>query len=194
VLSRLTRALDRAKRAHAVARTLPIYLTEFGIQSRPDPYAGVSYQQQAEFRAISERIAYDNKRVKWFSQYLLRDDDPVKDVPKLQRYSGFESGLRTSGGRAKPSLAAFRLTLAAKARGSRASLWGIVRPATGATTAEIRYRNGGKGSFRPLATVTTNAAGVFRASVGYRKGRQYELAWTGPDGTTLDGGPIRAYK
>jgi hypothetical protein len=194
VLSRLTRALDRAKRAHAVAHTLPIYLTEFGIQSRPDPFAGVSYQQQAEYRAISERIAYDNRRVKWFSQYLLRDDDPVKGVSKLQRYSGFESGLRTAGGKAKPALAAFRLTLAARSRGSKASLWGIVRPATGPTTATIQYRNAAKGAFRDLTTVSTNALGVFKATVGYRKGRQFRLEWTPPGGSTMNGGPIRAYR
>jgi GH35 family endo-1,4-beta-xylanase len=193
VLSRLTKALDRAKKAKAVTRTLPIYLTEFGIQSTPDPYAGVSYQQQAEFRAISERIAYDNPRVKAFSQYLLRDDDPLKGVSALQRYSGFESGLLTATGKAKPALAAFKLTLTARSRGSKASLWGIVRPATGVTTATIQYRNGSSGSFRDLKKVTTNATGVLRASAAYRKGRQYRLTWTQPGGTTINGGPIRAY-
>ena len=132
--------------------------------------------------------------MKSFSQYLLRDDDPLKGKPALQRYSGFESGLRTAGGRAKPALAAFRLTLAARSRGSRASLWGIVRPATGVTTATIQYRNGAKGSFRDLAKVTTNALGVFKATVGYRRARQYRLEWTAPDATALDGGPIRAYR
>jgi hypothetical protein len=36
VLSRLEVALDRAGKARALPRGLPIYLTEFGIQSRPD--------------------------------------------------------------------------------------------------------------------------------------------------------------
>ena len=56
-LSRLRRALDRAGRARAVRRGLGMYLTEFGIQSRPDPYVGVSETKQAEYRSIAERIA-----------------------------------------------------------------------------------------------------------------------------------------
>src|SRR5213076_1518555 len=93
VLSRLTRALDRAGRAHRIAKHMPIWLTEFGIQSKPDPLMGVS----------------------------------------LARYSGFESGLMTSSGKPKPAMQSFRLPLAAKRRGSSASLWGLVRPATGPT-------------------------------------------------------------
>ena len=57
-LGRLTRALDRAGRAHAVRRRLPVYLTEFGIQSTPDPHYGVSQTRQAEYRSIGEKIAW----------------------------------------------------------------------------------------------------------------------------------------
>ena len=77
VLSRLTRALDYYGRKGRIRRAMPVYLTEFGIQSKPDPYIGVSYQQQAEFRSISEWIAWRNPRVAAFSQYLMRDDDPA---------------------------------------------------------------------------------------------------------------------
>lgn len=194
VLSRLTRALDRAGSAGAIPKKLPVYLTEFGIQSVPDTLAGVSLQQQAEFRAISERIAYDNPRVRSFSQYLLRDDDPVQGVPKIARYSGFESGLRTATGKAKPSLAAFRLPLAVRSSGSTASVWGMVRPATGATTATLQVRDGSKAAFKDLVTVTTNARGAFTRKVAYRSGRQFQLVWTAPDGTRYAGTAIRAYR
>ena len=73
-LSRLVSALDKAAKAGVVSKSLPIYLTEFGIQSTPDPIYGVSLQRQAEYRSYSERIAYYNSRVKAFSQYLLTDD------------------------------------------------------------------------------------------------------------------------
>ena len=49
VLSRLERALDRAGKAGAIPRGLPIYLTEFGIQSRPDRIQGVSFAKQAAY-------------------------------------------------------------------------------------------------------------------------------------------------
>jgi hypothetical protein len=192
VLSRLTRALDRAARAGRIARHMPIWLTEFGIQSKPDPLMGVSFARQAEYQAISERIAYDNPRVVSFSQYLLRDDLPRKG-PRLLRYSGFESGLETSSGRAKPSLQSFRLPLAAKRRGRRVSLWGLVRPAGGPTTAVVfvadRHR-----SFRRLRTVTTDAGGYWRLTTGYRSGRRFRVQWTAPDGTVFRGPPIRIYR
>ena len=119
-------------------RHLPIWLTEFGIQSKPDPYYGVSFATQNAYRAISERIAWGNRRVVAFSQYLLRDDLPLKGVPRASRYAGFESGLRTAAGKDKPALAGFRLPVAAKRRGSRVSLWGLVRPATTRTRAVVR--------------------------------------------------------
>ena len=195
VLSRLTRALDRAARAGAVARTLPIYLTEFGIQSQARPARGVSCQQQAEYRAISERIAYDNPRVRVLLAVPAARRRPAQGQARLQRYRGFESGPAHRGRQGEAG--ARRLPAAARRPGraaSRASLWGLVRPATGATTATIQYRNGAKGSFRDLAKVTTNALGVFKATVGYRRARQYRLEWTAPDATALDGGPIRAYR
>src|SRR3954454_11616584 len=54
VLSRLTRALDHYSRLNRIRRGMPVYLTEFGIQSTPDPYVGVSQQRQAEYRSTSE--------------------------------------------------------------------------------------------------------------------------------------------
>ena len=75
-LDRLVAALDKVARTGAIARHMPIYLTEFGIQSKPDPIAGVSLRRQAEFLAIAERIAYANPRVAAFSQYLMVDDQP----------------------------------------------------------------------------------------------------------------------
>ena len=64
------------------------------------------------------------------------------------KYGGFESGLRTSAGKAKPSLDGFRLPLVAKARRRpRSSLWGLVRPATGATKVVVQQRSRHGGTF-----------------------------------------------
>ena len=184
VLSRLTTALDRARAAGALKKRLPIYLTEFGIQSTPDTQSGVSLQKQVEYRAISERIAWSNPRVVAFSQYLLRDSDPTG--PK--QYGGFESGLRFADGRPKPSLPAFRLPLAVKRTGSKVSIWGLVRPATAPTTATITYADRGSSRFRTLRTVQTDALGYFTVSSTYRKGRRWNLTWEGKSGT-----PVTSY-
>jgi hypothetical protein len=186
-LSRLTRALDRARRAHAVRRRVDLYLTEFGVQSRPDPYAGVSETRQAEYRSIGERIAYRNSRVRAFSQYLMRDDLPREGRPYV-RYSGFESGLRHSDGEQKRAYDAFRLPLVAT-RGRRTSLWGLVRPADGATKVKIEYRNRGSSRWRTLKHDRTNSRGYWSTTTSYRKGRSYRVRWESFTGATT-----RAYR
>jgi hypothetical protein len=195
VLSRLTRALDRAAKAGVVARHLPIYLTEFGVQSTPDPLFGVSFQRQAEFRSYAERIAYDNPRVASFSQYLLSDDEPRKGVSRLQRYAGFESGLRTATGRDKPALDGFRLPLVVRRHGAgKVALWGLARPAGTRTRVVVQQHD--KGHVRKdLATVTTDVRGYWtrRAGRGPRT-REWRVTWTAPDGTTYTGAPTRALK
>jgi hypothetical protein len=193
VLSRLTSALGKAAKAGAINGNLPLYLTEFGIESKPDPIRGVSLQRQAEYRAISERIAYDTPRVVAFSQYLLRDDLPKAGVPAIARYPGFETGLFTSAGKPKPSYDGFRLPLAVRKGKSKVSIWGLVRPAGGPTTATIETRSGGKGPFRTLTTVQTNAGGYFTKTAALVKDRQWRLVWKAPDGTTFRGTPTRAY-
>jgi hypothetical protein len=192
VLSRLTTALDKAAKTGAVTSKLPIYLTEFGIESTPDPIRGVSLQRQSEYRGTSERIAYDNSRVVSFSQYLLRDDLPVEGVPSFARYSGFQTGLFTADGKPKPAYDGFRLPLAVRRSGSRVSMWGLVRPATGATTATIEVHSKGS-SWHALTTVQTDARGYFTKSANYVSGREWRLVWKAANGTTYRGSPTRAY-
>jgi hypothetical protein len=188
-LSRLTKALDRAARAGMLPSKLRISLTEFGIQSTPDPLIGVSLTLQNEYRSIAERIAYDNPRVTAFSQYLLRDDLP--DAPS-GKYGGFESGLLTSDGKPKPSLEGFRLPLAVKRSGSGVSLWGLVRPATGATTVRVEISDGN--GYKTLADVKTTARGTWRKQSAYRSGRRWRLRWTAPDGAAYVSPAVGAYR
>jgi hypothetical protein len=192
-LSRLTTALDRAARAGVVKQRLPVYLTEFGIQSTPDPIYGVSLQRQAEYRSYSEWLAYKNPRIAAFSQYLLTDDAPQKSKSALQRYGGFESGLRSAKGKDKPSLAGFRLPLVVRRVHRRASLWGLVRPATGRTKIVVQVHDHGK-RWKKLATVITNSRGVWTRSGGSlgRSSREWRVQWTAPDGATFTGPPTRA--
>ena len=192
VLSRLTKALDRARAAGALTTRLPVHLTEFGIQSTPDTIQGVSLAKQVEYRAIAERIAYDNPRVVSFSQYLLRDSDPTG--PK--EYGGFESGLRFADGKPKPSLPAFRLPLAVRRVGSKVSIWGLVRPVIGTsaypgigiTTATVTYANRGSSRFLPLRQVRTNAFGYFQFTSSWRAGRRWNLTWQ-----NFTGSPVGSY-
>jgi hypothetical protein len=190
-LGRLVTALDKAGKAGAIPRRLGVYLTEFGIQSWPDKIAGVPVSRQAEYLAISERIAYANPRVKAFSQYLLEDDRPRKGPP-AERYSGFESGLLYSDGKPKPSLRGFQVPLAVSRYGQTDVLWGRVRPARGATDVTVERRLG-SGAWKRLTATRTNARGVFGLGTPHKAHAKYRLVWTRPDGSTLTGPPIRPY-
>jgi hypothetical protein len=177
-LGRLTHALWRAGRAHAINRGAGLWITEFGVQSKPDPYVGVSQQRQAEWRSIGEWLAWRTGRVKAFSQYLMRDDLP-RHGHGHARYSGFESGLRRSGGRRKKAYDGFRLALVAdRASRRRVTLWGHVRPARHRVRATIRWRGGYRGRWHRLKRVRTDHYGTFTARTRYRKGRQYRLDWS----------------
>lgn len=179
VLARLERALDAVGR-----RSTPVWVTEYGVQSSPDTTLGVPLAQQAEYRSLSERLLRADPRVAALSQYLLVDDVAL---------SGFQSGLLTSSGRAKPSLDEFRLPLSARRSGSSVLLWGLVRPATGATRVEVLVRDRTAARSSVVTTRPTDAAGAWTARVGYKAQRTFRVRWTASDGATFVGPPVRVY-
>jgi hypothetical protein len=132
-------------------------------------------------------MAWRNPRVAAFSQYLMRDDNP-RPGSKYSRYSGFESGLRGSGGKAKLAYSGFRLPLVADARGHHVDLWGYVRPKPARTRVVVQIRKRGSKHWVKLKTVSTNTRGYWRSATSPRRGAQYRVVWgkyTGP--------PTRAY-
>ena len=188
-LDRLSKALDKAAKAGAIKKDRPIYLTEFGVQSYPDKTAGVPKKKQPELLAASEHIAYVNRRVKAFSQYLMRDDVPLDSRDPLVRYSGFQTGLRTSRGRKKPAYDGFLLPLRVSEAGRSHVLWGRVRPATEPVDVTIQ-RDTGDG-WKRLTTTRTGAGGVFGLGTKARDKARYRVRWTRADGATITGPPIR---
>jgi hypothetical protein len=189
VLSRLVSALDKAAKAGALPAHLPVHLTEFGIQSTPDKVAGVSLAKQAAYLAVAEHMAYVNPRVAAFSQYLLSDDPPRSDG---YRYGGFESGLRSSDGKAKPAYEGFRLPLAVEIYGGSDVLWGLVRPQRAVTTVTIERKPKGK-TWRLLKTLQTTSTGVYGLKTTHRDGQTYRVKWTAPDGKTYTGPAVQGY-
>jgi hypothetical protein len=179
VLRRLERALDRAGR-----RTLAVWVTEYGVQSSPDTMLGVPLAQQAEYRSLSERLLRTDPRVAATAQYLLTDDSAL---------AGFQSGLITASGRAKPSLDEFRLPLAVRRDGATALLWGLVRPGGGSTRVEVLVRDRGAAHSAVSTSRPTDGAGTWTARLRWRAGRTWRVRWTAGDGATYAGPPVRAY-
>jgi hypothetical protein len=190
-LSRLSNALNLAARAHAIPGGVPIYLTEFGVQSKPNKYEGVSAAKQAEYDAIAEHMAYDNPRVVAFSQYLFKDD-PVSGRLTTTGFVGFQTGLEYISGARKPLYYGFPVPLTVTKRGRGFALWGLVRPTTGVTKATVLVKLKGARSYRTLKTVTTNGAGYwsFNSSA---KGVSWRVRWVSPAGVKYEGPPIGAY-
>jgi hypothetical protein len=173
VLPRLTAALDKAAKAGAINAKVPLYLTEFGVQSVPDPLFDLTEQEQLETRARVEHIAYSNKRVKAFSQYLLTDDADT---------GGFQTGLIfAKDGSHKKSYDGFRLVLDVQPSGKKkVAIFGLVRPATKATTVVIERKTGKK--WLTWKKKKTAANGAFSLTDTARKGAAYRYRWSGPDG------------
>lgn len=184
VLPRLTMAIRLAARAHAIPTRVPIYLTEYGVQTKPSPL-GVPEKQQAEYAALSERIAWEDPNVVAFSQYLLRDE------ATHGRLVGYRTGLETPAGKAKPSYFAFAVPLAVTRTRSGYSLWGLVRPTTGVTHVRVLIRPPGSRRYRMLRTVTTDRLGYWRIHSDQRGGA-WRVSWRSPSGVVYNGPPIHA--
>jgi hypothetical protein len=188
-LSRLSRALDLAARAHAINSHVPIYLTEFGVQSKPNRQLGVAPAKQAEYDAIAEHIAWSNPRVAAFSQYLLKDD-PLGGAPGSSVHGGtvgFQTGLEYASGSRKPLYFGWPVPLTVSRTRHGSALWGLIRPTTGATKLTVLARSGR--SYKPFKTVTTNGAGYWSLSTS-KRAQSWRVRWVSPAGVKYEGPPI----
>lgn len=155
-----------------------IWLTELGYQTNPpDRVLGVSWARQARYLAEAQWRAYLAARVDVFIQYLVRDE------PRLDAW---QSGLETVAGKAKPALAAFSLPLAQSGRkGESTTIWGQVRPGTGARRYVLqRY---GEGRWQTLVGGRTTSRGYVMRTVRAGEGtilRLFDPA-TGRSGASL---------
>jgi hypothetical protein len=97
-LPRLEKSLDSWFRR----KNIPIWITEYGYQTRPENPKGVSYSTQAAYARQVLNIAAGDPRVRMFIWFILRDDPT----------SLWKSGLVQREGAKKPAFG----TLAARAK------------------------------------------------------------------------------
>jgi hypothetical protein len=155
-LGRLTKAISRLRSRHRIRSSWPIWITEFGFQSRPpDPY-GTPIKKIPGFMGEAEYLAYKNRRVVSFAQYPLVDD--------AGGIVGFQSGLRFHNGKQKPGVfAAFQRPFFARQSGSRVELFGGVRAAGGGSvTLQTRTK---KSKWKTLRNASLNSRGYFDVRV-----------------------------
>src|SRR5215207_5656583 len=161
-LSRLRTTIDALARRGKLPSRLPIWITEFGYQTKPpDPLQGAPLKRAAAFMDESEWIAFRNPRVASYSQYTLFDDPPRPGSGPL-RWSSWQAGLHFLNGKRKPYVYdAFRLPVFVRTlSGNRVEIFGGRRTLSGGT-AQIESKARGA-SYRSLGTAEVNQAGYFR--------------------------------
>jgi hypothetical protein len=165
-LGRVTKTLNALARRGKLPRRLPLWITEFGYQTRPpDPIFGVRLKRAAAFMDVSEWLAFRNRRVASYSQYTLWDDLPRPGGRPFQRWSTWQSGLRFGDGRPKPGVyGAFRLPFLVRSLGPDAvELFGGGRTGAG-PVATVEAKTPGR-RYRSIASIPVNEAGYFRQIV-----------------------------
>ncbi|MDQ3741551.1 MAG: hypothetical protein M3389_11485, partial [Actinomycetota bacterium] len=154
---RLTRILDAAAGAGRIPPALPLWYTEYGYQTPPDPIRGVDLGDHAAWIVRAERITFLDERVAALTQFQLLDDPPRRKFKRTdRRYWGtYQSGLKFADGRRKPAYDAYRLGLDAPARvapGQPLRLWGFLRAARNgeSQTVQLEVRQPGSPGFAPV--------------------------------------------
>ena len=149
----------------------PLWLTEYGYQTNPpDRLLGVSYALQARYVGQAALRVSEQPGVTMLIHFLIRDEPSV---------GGFQSGLFTAAGTAKPALHAYALPLAQVSRsGARTVIWGQVRPGSGARPYVLQRYTAGR--WVALGgTARTSASGTFTRTVTLPRGALVRI--TSPD-------------
>lgn len=166
-LKMLSRELQRIYRRYGqktqTKRGVPLYLTEYGYQTKPDPFVAnvVTFARQAAWINQAEYIAFKNPHVRTLSQFLLVDDAPVEGEknPRLA-YRTFQSGLQLLTGRRKPSYKAYITPIHLRAtrvrRGRATTVFGMTRPAapTASARVQIQFRRRGAKRWQTRQRIT----------------------------------------
>jgi hypothetical protein len=173
-ISRLSLWIDRAAHQRRLSGRLPIYLTEYGVQTNPpDRFAGASLRNQAKWLNESDWMAWNNSRIASVGQYELRDERAL---------ASFQTGLRFKNGKAKPGLAAYRLPIWAVKRGKTTKIWLQVRPQSRIghpQTITVQYRKKGAKKFRDLKRLTVHDGHGFARLSTKVRAKYWRFAWKG---------------
>jgi hypothetical protein len=154
-LVRILRAGERRKTARPAGRKR-VWVTEISWDSRPPDPNGVPERTRARWLQDSLYSLWRQgaDTICWL---LLRDDAPVPSYNAT-----YQSGLYFRDGRAKLSVAAFRLPLVIHRRGARTTVWGH---ASGPVAIERRSGS----TWRTIRTFTPRA-GIYSGRVSAPKG------------------------
>lgn len=166
-----------AARGRLASGVRNLWLTEYGYETNEQVSAKqFSPEQQSQFLAWAEHIAFGVAAVRAYPQFLLRDIETqaaidLADSGSVRRAPGsWQSGLFQEGGQAKPAAFSFAYTLdvsAAKAKrgrtGREVRFFGHIRPLHQVTQARIEMTADGGQTAELVGTrsLAGDAAGEF---------------------------------
>ncbi|MCK9248743.1 MAG: hypothetical protein M0P31_07165 [Solirubrobacteraceae bacterium] len=181
-LSRLTKALDRAKSTRGLrprgASKIRLWLDEWAYETNPPDRQKdrVSPSRAALFSQWGWSVAARNPRVESLTQYEWFDE-PIADEEAT--FNRWQSGLYFVDGKAKPLARVFEHPIFAYRNARRGYVWGHVRPATGKMTVTVERRKRGSSKYRRYKRVRTTSKGLFRLRVP-RTADRYRYVYTHP--------------
>jgi hypothetical protein len=172
---------DLAKFFH---RTVPIWITEYGHQTKPAQARGVTYAQQAAYAKQALAYAKTDKNVDMFVWFTLRDSAS----------NPWKSGLEQSNGAHKPAFASFA-SLARSLRGTEQAVRPGLKPKVVLYVPTIAYYSpsgsrvgitytvrDAKGHFvtrgLPVGFISANQSVTFTPNFTARRGNTYTVTAT----------------
>jgi hypothetical protein len=145
-----------------------IWLTEYGYQTNPPDRSGVSRSVQAQYLAESALRAKSARFVDVLIHFIVEDET---------RLAGWQSGLLTATGVAKPAFNSFMLPIAQAARtGLRTTIWGQVRAGFGKRAYRLQRLAGGRW-VNVGGPAQTDLRGSYTRVVRAAKGTRFRALW-----------------
>ena len=145
-----------------------IWLTEYGYQTNPPDPSGVSRAVQAQYLAEAALRARDARFVDVLVNFMVEDET---------RLAGWQSGLLTASGAAKPSFNSFMLPIAQAGRtGQRTTIWGQVRTGFGKRAYRLQRLASGRW-VNVGASALTNLRGSYTRVVRAAPGTRFRVLW-----------------
>ncbi|MGI8513048.1 MAG: hypothetical protein ACR2NH_10550 [Solirubrobacteraceae bacterium] len=187
-LPRLTRTLDRVFARYGQRRRLPLFLTEYGYQSRPPDPFGFPQATAARFINQAEYMAFTNPRVRSVHQFLLFDDQPSPNHPRgtAGYWSTFQTGLLNYDGTPKRSYGAYRFPLwvpgATRNGPGLFRVWGTPRVGVngGRQVIQVQFAPR-RGTYSTVKTVVTrNQRGYVSVRVRIPRTGRVRMRWRNP--------------
>jgi hypothetical protein len=177
-IDRLQDGFNRGARNRAVRRNLPVFVTEFGISSRPPSRRfGLSLSAQAREINRSEYNMWLRREIRSYAQFQLSDDVGIGRERGTDVV--FQTGLRFGDNDPKPSLDAFRMPIFPVRNGNNVRVWGGVRPGAGD---RVAVQVGRGNDFNTVRTVRVNRYGYINTSIRRPGSRdRIRLLWEGPN-------------